>query len=72
MSACLVYDPFGAEQIERIGVGRVLAEADYPHPDCTFPGMVEELRGNIAGLPAADQERILGRNAVDLYRLPGF
>jgi uncharacterized protein len=43
---------------------------DYPHPDCTFPGMVKELRDVIAGLPESDQARILGQNAIDLYRLP--
>jgi len=43
---------------------------DYPHPDCTFPGMVKELRDAVAGLPESDQARILGQNAIDLYRLP--
>jgi predicted TIM-barrel fold metal-dependent hydrolase len=32
--------------------------------------MVKELRDTIAGLPEADQVRILWQNAVDLYRLP--
>ena len=37
LSVCLVYDRFGATQIEHIGVDRVLAEADYPHPDSQWP-----------------------------------
>jgi hypothetical protein len=32
--------------------------------------MVKELRDNISGLPEPDQARILGQNAIDLYRLP--
>lgn len=55
-----------------VGADRIVWGTDYPHPDCTFPGMVKELRDNIAGLAAGDQARILGRNAIDLYRLPGF
>jgi predicted TIM-barrel fold metal-dependent hydrolase len=53
-----------------VGTDRIVWGTDYPHPDCTFPGMVKELRDTIAGLPEADQVRILWQNAVDLYRLP--
>ncbi len=53
-----------------VGTDRIVWGTDYPHPDCTFPGMVKELRDQIATLPQADQDRILGQNAIDLYRLP--
>jgi predicted TIM-barrel fold metal-dependent hydrolase len=53
-----------------VGTDRIVWGTDYPHPDCTFPGMVKELRGAIAGLPESDQARILGQNAIELYRLP--
>ena len=53
-----------------VGTDRIVWGTDYPHPDCTFPGMVKELRDDIGGLPESDQARILGRNAIDLYRLP--
>jgi len=53
-----------------VGTDRIVWGTDYPHPDCTFPGMGKELRAAIAGLPDSDQIRILGQNAVDLYRLP--
>jgi predicted TIM-barrel fold metal-dependent hydrolase len=53
-----------------IGADRIVWGTDYPHPDCTFPGMVKELRDAIAGLPESNQARILGQNAIDLYRLP--
>jgi len=53
-----------------VGTDRIVWGTDYPHPDCTFPGMVKELRDAIAGLPDSDQARILGQNAIDLYGLP--
>jgi predicted TIM-barrel fold metal-dependent hydrolase len=53
-----------------VGTDRIVWGTDYPHPDCTFPGMVKELRAAIADLPESDRARILGQNAVDLYRLP--
>jgi uncharacterized protein len=53
-----------------IGEDRIVWGSDYPHHDATFPGAVEELRSTIAPLPSSVQERILGGNARDLYRLP--
>ena len=38
-----------------VGTDRIVWGTDYPHPDCTFPGMVKELRDAIAGLPESDQ-----------------
>src|SRR5215211_4076433 len=55
-----------------IGADRIVWGTDYPHPDCTFPGMVKELRGAIGGFSDTDRARLLGGNAIDLYRLPGF
>jgi predicted TIM-barrel fold metal-dependent hydrolase len=52
-----------------IGTDRVLWGSDYPHHDSTFPGAVRELRETIAPLAAADQQRVLGENALDCYRL---
>ncbi|MHB8341602.1 MAG: amidohydrolase family protein [Mycobacteriales bacterium] len=44
--------------------------SDYPHHDATFPGAVKELRETIAPLPAPVQAKVLGTNAISLYRLP--
>ena len=35
-----------------------------------MPGVVDELRKAMTGLSPEAQRRILGLNAVDLYRLP--
>ncbi|MGH9025517.1 MAG: amidohydrolase family protein [Acidimicrobiia bacterium] len=53
---------------DRLGADRILWASDYPHPEF-HPDVVKELRANLAPLPAADQRRILGDNAVDVYRL---
>jgi predicted TIM-barrel fold metal-dependent hydrolase len=53
-----------------VGADRIIWASDYPHPDAKIPGVVDELRQAMAGLPRAAQDRILGLNAVDLYALP--
>ena len=53
---------------EFLGPDRVLWASDYPHPEY-HPGVVDEVRKHLDGLDPAAQTRILGRNAVDAYRL---
>jgi predicted TIM-barrel fold metal-dependent hydrolase len=53
-----------------IGTDRIVWGSDYPHHDATFPGATRELRTTIGALPHDVQARILGTNAIDLYRLP--
>ena len=53
---------------EFLGTDRVLWASDYPHPEF-HPDVVKQLRAAIAGLPDADQARILGENAVAAYGL---
>jgi predicted TIM-barrel fold metal-dependent hydrolase len=52
------------------GADRIIWASDYPHPDAKIPGVVDELRHNMAGLSKDAQDRIFGLNAVDLYGLP--
>ena len=35
-----------------------------------MPGVVQEIRENVAKLPEAAQRQILGENAIKLYNLP--
>ncbi len=49
------------------GADRIIWASDYPHPDAKFPGTTEELSRAIAELPRADQVRIAGANAEELY-----
>ena len=54
---------------EKLGVDRILWASDYPHPEY-HSGVLDDLRARLAPLAAEDQQRILGGNAVDCYRLP--
>lgn len=56
--------------LTHVGETRAIWGSDYPHHDSTFPGAVAELRETIAPLPPHAQERVLGANARELYRLP--
>ena len=54
-----------------VGAERIIWASDYPHPDAKFPGTVDELLGNLAGMPADAQRAIAADNAGRLYGLPG-
>src|SRR5262249_11279813 len=69
VSVCLVYDEFGASQIEHIGVDRVLAEADYPHPDSQWPNTRKILDEQLAHLSPGDRRKVLRTNAERLFPL---
>jgi uncharacterized protein len=53
---------------ERLGADRVVWASDYPHPEY-HPGVVKEVETSVAALPEEARRRVLGRNAVDAYRL---
>ena len=46
---------------------RIVWASDFPHPDAKYPGTTAELAETIADLDPADQFRIAGGNAADLY-----
>ena len=54
---------------ELLGAERVIWASDYPHPDAKMPGVVKELRENLAALPMASRATILGDSAARLYGL---
>ncbi|MHB8669126.1 MAG: amidohydrolase family protein [Acidimicrobiales bacterium] len=51
------------------GADRIIWASDFPHPDAKFPGTTAELTEAIESLSLADQRRIAGENAVELYDL---
>jgi predicted TIM-barrel fold metal-dependent hydrolase len=51
-----------------IGVDRLLWASDYPHPDATFPGVVDKLFG-VDQLTDEDRHTILADNPLLLYGL---
>jgi hypothetical protein len=58
---------------DRIGVGHILLESDYPPCDSTWPHTQSTVAEELAGLPDADVRRITGENAAELYQhaVPG-
>jgi predicted TIM-barrel fold metal-dependent hydrolase len=69
ISMCLVYEDFGARQIEQIGVDKVLAESDYPHPDSQWPNTKKVLEGYLHHLSPEDRLKVLRTNAQKLFHL---
>jgi predicted TIM-barrel fold metal-dependent hydrolase len=67
---CAVEDPSAFVQRDRIGVGNILLESDYPHCDSTWPDTQETIRREIGSLPAEDIRRITWHNSSELYRHP--
>lgn len=69
VSVCLVYEQFGASLIEQVGVEKVMAEADYPHPDSQWPNTRKILEEHLAHLRPADRTKVLRENAIRVFGL---
>jgi predicted TIM-barrel fold metal-dependent hydrolase len=67
---CAVEDPSAFAMRERIGVDKILLEADYPHCDSTWPDTQAVIEREIGGLPPDDIRRFTWQNASRLYRHP--
>jgi predicted TIM-barrel fold metal-dependent hydrolase len=67
---CAVEDPSAFAMRGRIGVDKILLEADYPHCDSTWPDTQAVIEREIGGLPPDDIRRITWENASTLYRHP--
>jgi predicted TIM-barrel fold metal-dependent hydrolase len=67
---CAVEDPSAFAMRERIGVDKILLEADYPHCDSTWPDTQAVIEREIGGLPPDDIRRFTWENASRLYRHP--
>jgi predicted TIM-barrel fold metal-dependent hydrolase len=67
---CAVEDPSAFALRDRIGVGHILLESDYPHCDSTWPHTQRVVDEEIGGLPAEDIKKMTWENASLLYRHP--
>jgi predicted TIM-barrel fold metal-dependent hydrolase len=67
--SCFIDDSVGIENRHAIGVDRLLWESDYPHPDSLWPNSREHARKEFAAVPDDEVQRIVSRNARDLFRL---
>ncbi len=55
--------------IARVGDDCVVWASDYPHIDAPFPGAVKETLETLASLPEESVRKVLGGNALRLYRM---
>jgi len=55
--------------IDAVGEDNVMFETDFPHPTCLHPNPLEAVKDRIATLRPETQRKVMGENAVKLYRL---
>jgi predicted TIM-barrel fold metal-dependent hydrolase len=56
--------------IDRVGVDNIMFETDYPHPTCLIEDEIEAaIKHSLGDLDGDLRERILWKNAAELYRL---
>lgn len=55
--------------IDSVGEDRVLFETDFPHPTCLYPDPLGSVADKMATLRPETRRKVMGGNAVKLYRL---
>ena len=62
-------DALGVKLLPEIGEDNVMWASDYPHLDSTWPNSAAFVEDTFSGLGAPIRERVLWRNAAELYGL---
>lgn len=62
------HDPVGFATIPFTGERCLMWGSDYPHPEGTWPNSQEYLARQLEGVPEDTIDRVVFRNAADLYR----
>jgi predicted TIM-barrel fold metal-dependent hydrolase len=67
---CFIMDYHGVKSLDAIGIDNVMAEADYPHADSTWPNCIKIANEQLATVPLTDEQKykILRGNAERLFR----
>jgi predicted TIM-barrel fold metal-dependent hydrolase len=55
--------------VNAVGEDNILFETDFPHPTCLYPDPLATVNDNWRELSQAQRNKILGGNAVKLYKL---
>ena len=55
--------------IDNVGEDNIMFETDWPHPTCLFPSPLAAVEEKIATLRPETQRKVMGDNAIKLYRL---
>lgn len=66
---CFIDDKFGCAQYEAVGEDIIAYECDYPHSDCTWPNVPEELWANVKNLPDPVINKITHDNAFRFFNV---
>jgi predicted TIM-barrel fold metal-dependent hydrolase len=70
VKVCYWFEQPSTELFERVGVGNVLFETDYPHPACLTEEQVRvAVDERLALVSDEDRKRVLHGNAAELYGL---
>ena len=72
MYASFMVDPLGLEQIDRIGVDRVMWSSDYPHNESTFGYSEQSLASVVEAVGPDDAVKIVSTNVKTLPRAGGL
>jgi predicted TIM-barrel fold metal-dependent hydrolase len=70
VSVCMISDDYAIRNRDLIGVDKIMWEADFPHNDSNWPNSRKILRDALVDVPDDEAERIVERNARELYRFP--
>jgi len=69
MYATFIIDDAGIDALERIGVGNVMWESDYPHTDTTWPNSRKAIEEHLGHLSEEQRRKVVRDNAVRVYGL---
>jgi predicted TIM-barrel fold metal-dependent hydrolase len=67
---CTLDDPSAIETRQRVGVGNIMVEVDYPHGDTTWPDTQEAIHKAWGHVPVDELRAVCCENASSLYRHP--
>jgi predicted TIM-barrel fold metal-dependent hydrolase len=67
---CTIDDPSITPLLDRIGLGHVMVESDYPHADSTWPDTQHVVHAAFGHLPTEQRQQVTAGNAASLFRHP--
>jgi predicted TIM-barrel fold metal-dependent hydrolase len=65
--ATFINDPYGIAHRHEIGVDNIMWSSDFPHSATFWPHSREKIAKDFQGVDEADRQKILARNAAQLY-----
>lgn len=65
--SCFIEDRFGCANYKAVGEDIIAYECDYPHSDCTWPTVAEELWENVKDLPEPIVNKITHGNVFRFF-----